>query len=121
MGKISDLKSISECSTNYILAVNDTINVINGKWKMAIMSSLFFGKKRYGELEKEIPKINSRMLTKELRDLEANGIVTRTVHDTIPVTVEYELTKSGHSFRKVLDVMLEWGLEHRQTVINKKK
>ena len=49
----------------------------NGKWKSAIMASLFFGKKRYSELEKEIPKINPRMLSKELRDLEANGIVTR--------------------------------------------
>lgn len=121
MGKISDLKTLSECSINYILAVNDVINVINGKWKMAIMSSLFFGKKRYGEIEKDIPKINSRMLSKELRDLEANGIVKRKVYDTVPVTVEYELTNSGHAFRKVLDVMLEWGLEHRKTTIGQKK
>lgn len=120
MGKISDLKALSDCSASYILAVNDTINVINGKWKMAIMASLFFGKKRYGEIEKDIPKINSRMLSKELRDLEANGILKRTVYDTIPVTVEYELTGSGQTFRKVLDVMLEWGLEHRKTIIGKK-
>ncbi len=117
MAKISDLKSISDCSASYILAVNDTINVINGKWKMAIMASLFFGKKRYGELEKEIPKINSRMLSKELRDLEANGIVTRTVYDTIPVRIEYELTESGRAFEKVVNVMLEWGLEHRKNAI----
>jgi len=52
------------------------------------------------------------MLSKELRDLEANGIVTRRVYDTIPVSVEYELTKSGHAFRTVIDVMLEWGLQH---------
>lgn len=120
MGRISDMKSISDCSTSYILAVNDTINVISGKWKMAIMSSLFFGKKRYSEIEREIPKINSRMLSKELRDLEANGIVKRTVYDTVPVSIEYELTKSGHAFRKVLDVMLEWGLEHRNNIMGKK-
>lgn len=121
MGKISALKDFKECSSTYILAVNDTINVINGKWKAAIISALFFGKKRFGELEKEIPKINPRMLSKELRDLEANGIVTRAVHDTIPVTVEYELTKSGKAFRKVMDVMLEWGLQHRKNTIGKKK
>ena len=121
MDKISSMKSVSECSANYVLAINDTINVINGKWKMAIIGSLFFGKKRYGELEKEIPKINSRMLSKELRDLEANGIVTRKVYDTIPVTVVYELTKSGQAFRKVLDVMLEWGLKHRKNTIGRKK
>lgn len=120
MGRISDMKSIADCSTSYILAVNDTINVISGKWKMAIMSSLFFGKKRYSEIEREIPKINSRMLSKELRDLEANGIVKRTVYDTVPVSIEYELTKSGHAFRKVLDVMLEWGLEHRNNIMGKK-
>jgi DNA-binding HxlR family transcriptional regulator len=114
MKKISDLKSISDCSADYILAVNDTINVVNGKWKMTIMASLFFGKKRYGELEREIPKINSRMLSKELRDLEANGIVTRKVYDTIPVSVVYELTKSGRAFETVVNAMLEWGLEHRK-------
>jgi len=120
MGKISDMKSISDCSANYVLAVNDTINVIHGKWKMAIISSLFFGKKRYSEMEKEIPKINSRMLSKELRDLEVNGMVKRTVYDTVPVSVAYELTKSGHAFRKVVDVMLEWGLEHRHSTMGKK-
>lgn len=114
MGRVSQMKHIGECSANYILAVNDTINVINGKWKTPIMASLFFGAKRFSEIEKDIPKINPRMLSKELRDLEANGIITRTVYDTVPVTVEYQLTKSGHSFRQVLDVMLEWGLEHRK-------
>lgn len=118
---MSDLKSLSDCSADYILAVNDTVNVINGKWKMPIMASLFFGKKRYGELEREIPRINSRMLSKELRDLEANGIVIRTVRDTIPVTVEYELTKSGRAFEKVVDAMLEWGMEHRKIAIGKSR
>lgn len=121
MSKISDLESIKDCSANYILAVNDTLNVISGKWKMPIIASLFFGKKRYGELAKEIPEINSRMLSKQLRDLEANGVITRTVHDTIPVSVEYELTKSGKAFEKVINVMLEWGLEHRKIIIKSGK
>lgn len=120
MNKMSDLKSIKDCSATYILAVNDTINVVTGKWKMAIMASLFFGKKRYSELEKEIPKINSRMLSKELRDLEANGIVTRTVCSTIPISVEYELTKSGKAFENVVNAMLEWGLEHRKITIGER-
>jgi DNA-binding HxlR family transcriptional regulator len=121
MAKMSDLKSIRDCSATYILAVNETVNVITGKWKMAIMASLFFGKKRYSELEKEIPRINSRMLSKELRDLEANGIVTRKVSDGIPVSVEYELTKSGKAFETVVDSMLEWGIEHRRRVMGKKR
>jgi len=59
------------------------------------------------------------MLSKELKDLEANGIVARHVYNTVPVTIEYELTGSGHSFKMVMDAMLEWGLEHRKNVIRK--
>lgn len=103
-----------------MLAVNDTMNVLNGKWKLPIIGSLLYGKKRFKELEREIPKITPRMLSKELKDLEVNGIVTRTVYDSIPVTVEYELTKSGNSLKTVLEVMVEWGLQHRKRFIGKK-
>ncbi|MCB0538551.1 MAG: helix-turn-helix transcriptional regulator [Bacteroidetes bacterium] len=120
MNKASELKSIKECPTSYLLALNDTINVLTGKWKLPILASLFFGKKRYSEIEKEIPKINPRMLSKELRDLEANGLLERKVYNTIPVTVEYELTESGKTFQRVMDVMLEWGLEHRENIIGKR-
>ncbi|WP_298648912.1 helix-turn-helix domain-containing protein [uncultured Proteiniphilum sp.] len=115
-----ELEQIKRCSATFILAVNDTINVISGKWKLPIISALLFGKKRFKDIEREIPKITPRMLSKELRDLEVNGIVTRTVFDTVPVSVRYELTESGKSFQKVLDVMLEWGLEHRKNVIGEK-
>ena len=121
MSKILEINSIKDCSTAYILAIHDTLNALNGKWKTPIIAQLLFGKKRFTELEKAIPKINPRMLSKELKDLEANGIIKRTVYDTVPVTVEYELTKSGYDYRKVLDVMLEWGLEHRKNIIGTKK
>ena len=61
------------------------------------------------------------MLSKELKDLEVNGIVTRTVYNTIPVTVEYELTESGNTLNTVLDAMIAWGLQHRKMVIGKKE
>jgi DNA-binding HxlR family transcriptional regulator len=96
------------------------MNVLNGKWKLPIIGSLLYGKKRFKELEREIPKITPRMLSKELKDLEVNGIVTRTVYDSIPVTVEYELTKSGNSLKTVLEVMVEWGLQHRKRFIGKR-
>ncbi len=117
MKELSELSELKKCSGSFVLAVNDTKNVIDGKWKLPIIASLLYGKKRFSELEREIPKINPRMLSKELRDLEHNGIVTRTVHDTIPVTVEYELTASGQSFKKVLHVMVEWGLQHRKSAL----
>lgn len=121
MNNIPEIKELSDCTGEYILAVNDTMNVLNGKWKIPIIAVLLYGKKRFGEIEKLIPKINPRMLSKELRDLESNGIVNRTVYNTIPVSVEYELTKSGRSFRKVLEIMLEWGMDHRKDFFADKK
>lgn len=112
-----DLPTHDKCPNSFVVAVNDTMNVLAGKWKLPIMASLLFGKKRFKELEREVTNITPRMLSKELRDLEVNGIVKRTVFNTVPVTVEYELTPSGYSFKKVLDVMLQWGLEHRENTI----
>lgn len=119
MSGVSQLKQVKKCSGTFVLAVNDTMNVINGKWKLPIIGSLLYGKKRFREMEREIPKITPRMLSKELKDLEVNGIITRTVYTSIPVTVEYELTKSGELFKKVLNVMVEWGLQHRKRNIGK--
>lgn len=112
--EVIQIEEVKRCSVQYMLALNDTLNVINGKWKLPIIGSLMDGKKRFKELGRNIDKISPRMLSKELKDLEHNGIVTRTVYDTTPVTVEYELTESGKTFRKVLDFMVDWGIEHRE-------
>lgn len=119
MINISQLDEVKKCSGEFVLAINDTLNVLSGKWKLPIMGSLLYGKKRFKELERDIPKITPRMLSKELKDLEANGIVTRTVYNTTPVTVEYELTCAGESIKMVLDVMVEWGLQHRENMMGK--
>ena len=119
MSKSSELEKIKSCSAQFVLAINSTLNVISGKWKLPIIGSLLYGKKRYKELEKEIPKITPRMLSKELKDLEVNGIVKRTVHNSIPVLVEYELTVSGQSLHQVIEPMIEWGLQHRKNIIRK--
>jgi DNA-binding HxlR family transcriptional regulator len=119
MSKASQLEKTMKCPMSFILALNDTLNVLNGKWKLPIMGSLTFGKKRFKEIERHIGDITPRMLSKELKDLEANGIIKRTIHHTSPVMVEYELTKSGETFRQVLDKMIEWGLQHRKVNISK--
>lgn len=118
MIKNIDPEILDKCPDTFVLAVNDTMNVLSGKWKFPIIASLLFGKKRFKELGRDVTKITPRMLSKELRDLEMNGIVKRTVYNTVPVTVEYELTASGKSFKKVMDVMLEWGLEHRKITLH---
>ena len=115
--ELVDIDLIKKCPESYMMAVNDTLNVLAGKWKLPIMASLQFGKKRFKDLEKEIPKITPRMLSKELRDLEMNGMVTRTVYDTFPVTIEYEFTESGKLFKNVIDAMIVWGIEHRRRTL----
>jgi DNA-binding HxlR family transcriptional regulator len=112
--KIQETKA---CSAQYILAINDTLNVLSGKWKLPILGSILYEKRRFTEIQRNIPKITPRMLSKELKDLELNGVITRKVYDTTPVSVEYELTPSGQSIVGVLDKMLEWGLQHREFVI----
>lgn len=109
-----DLKAIKDCPHSFVIAVHDAMNVLTGKWKLPIMAALIFEKKRFKEIEREIPKITPRMLSKELRELELNGIIKRTVHNTIPVIIEYEFTESGKNIKSVLDAMVEWGLEHRK-------
>ena len=121
MSTVSEMERLKRCPVQYVLAVNDAMNVISGKWKLPIISALIFGKKRFKELDRELPKITPRMLSKELRDLEANGIVKRTVYDTIPATVEYELTTSGYLIEQVIDVMIKWGVEHRENFFGKRK
>jgi DNA-binding HxlR family transcriptional regulator len=113
-------KEVKSCPIQFVLAVTDTLTVINGKWKLPIIGSLLFEKRRFTDILRTIPKITPRMLSKELKDLEMNGMVTRTVYDTIPIAVEYELTESARSLGDVLDKMLEWGLQHRETVLSEK-
>ncbi|MBX2841289.1 MAG: helix-turn-helix transcriptional regulator [Flammeovirgaceae bacterium] len=65
-------------------------------------------------MEREIPSITARMLSKELKDLELNKVIERTVHQTIPIKVSYKLTAHGESLKMIFDPMKEWGLKHRE-------
>lgn len=121
MNFLSKLEQTKKCAASYVIALNDTLAVVSGKWKTPIIGALLFGKKRFKVLEREIPGITARMLSKELKELESIGMVIRTVYDSMPVSVEYELTKSGKSFSRVMDVMVEWGIQHRECVMNKQK
>lgn len=119
MNKIDGFKEIRQCPIRFVLAVNDTLNVISGKWKMPIIASLLHGKKRFKELQDSLDKITPRMLSKELKELELNGVVKRMVFDTKPVLINYDLTVSGKSLTEVIDPMVKWGLKHRDIIIRK--
>ena len=103
-----------------VLAINDTLDILRGKWKILIIGALIFGKKRFKELQREVGKITPKMLSKELNELEMNELVQRTVHTTIPVAVEYELTPYGATLQKVIDELFEWGIAHRKRITEKK-
>jgi DNA-binding HxlR family transcriptional regulator len=103
------------------MAIRDTMDILNGKWKIRIIGMLSFGPRRFMELKSGIEGIAAKMLSKELRDLEVNGLVTRTVLNTKPITVEYELSRYGYSLKPVIDGIAAWGIEHRKTIINMTK
>ena len=91
------------------------MNVISGKWKLPIIAALFQEKNRFKDLLENIEKITPRMLSKELKELEINGIIQRNVTHQMPVIIEYKLTGSGKKIIEVIDAMIDWGLTHRKS------
>lgn len=92
----------------YMCPVEALVDVVGGKWKMPILTLLFQGTKRYGELRQHLSGVTERMLTMQLRELEQSGIVQRRVYAEVPPKVEYSLTDLGLSLKPVLQVMLSW-------------
>lgn len=109
----------SECGA-HIMAVRDALDILSGKWKLPIIISLIYGAKRFKEMERSIEGITAKMLSKELKDLEMNELVSRTVYDTMPVTVEYSLTDYGKTLKKLIGELHRWGTQHRQRIIGRK-
>ena len=91
-------------------SVEATLSVIGGLWKAVILFHLLDGKKRFGELSRLVPGATQRMLTLQLRELEGDGVISRTVFPEVPPRVEYELTDFGWSLKPVLLTMRDWGL-----------
>ena len=89
--------------------VETTLTLISDKWKVLILRDLMPGTKRFGELKKSIGTVTQKVLTAQLRQMEASGLLTRTVYAEVPPRVEYTLTDLGRSLRPVLDAMEAWG------------
>lgn len=94
--------------------VETTLLLIGDKWKVMILRDLMTGTKRFGALRKSIPAISQKMLTQQLRAMEADGLVHREVYAEVPPRVEYSLTETGESLRPVLDAMSVWGRQYQQ-------
>lgn len=98
------------------LAIRDTLDVVGGKWKLVLISVLRDGEKGFNELAREAD-ISPRILSKELQEMEMNGLVSREVCNTKPITVRYALTDYSETLYEVLGAMEKWGHQHRQRII----
>lgn len=118
------MTKIKETSTNFSnkKALSDECpevyasNIIGGQWALAICCYLINGKMRFGELKKCLQNITERMLTLQLRRLEEDKIITRTVYAEVPPRVEYELTEIGYKLKPIILEFEKWGVEHRQLI-----
>lgn len=102
-----------------MLPVRDAIDVISGKWKLMILISISSGNNRFREIERSVPKITSKVLAKELKDLEEHLLIKRTVYDNSPVVVEYTTTNYTNSLQPVIEALRDWGVNHRKKIIEK--
>lgn len=116
------------CENNYfqqkhskeMRAVQDSMDVLNGKWKVAILSSIcYYNKRRFSEILNDVEGISNRMLSKELKELEVNKLIARSVMDTQPITVTYELTNHGKSLKNIIESLSNWGIAHRRVITGK--
>jgi DNA-binding HxlR family transcriptional regulator len=92
--------------------VEATLSVIGGRWKVVILFHLRDQTLRFAELRRKVPGISERMLTQQLRELEADGVVHRAVFAEVPPRVEYSLTDYGRTLRPITELMCAWGKEH---------
>ena len=102
------------------MAVQDSMDVLNGKWKISIISSIcYYNKRRFSDILNDVAGISNKMLSKELKELEINKLIKRTVSNTQPLTVQYELTEHGLTLKTIINNLTEWGIEHRKKIIEK--
>ena len=104
------------CSAS-LAAIEDTLYVIGGKWKLKIIIALTEqGNMRFNEMQRTITGISARMLSNELKELEMNGFINRKVYTGTPVVIEYGLTSYSNTLHNVLETMIAWGVMHRNKI-----
>lgn len=98
-------------------AISDTMSILSGKWKFHILGTLIEGNKLgFMDLMREVDGIGTKMLSKELQDLEMNRLISRTVMNTKPITVQYSITEYGATLTPLIDELANWGIEYRQSI-----
>jgi DNA-binding HxlR family transcriptional regulator len=122
MGKTKE-ESTNNYNRKFLTACDMTyaVQIIGGRWKLLIMAGLDKRPLRYGELKKNFSQISERMLTLQLRELEADGMLTRTVFAEVPPRVEYELTAIGKALVPICLELSDWGTKHRALAVSQRK
>ncbi|WP_149207458.1 winged helix-turn-helix transcriptional regulator [Flavobacterium johnsoniae] len=105
-----------DCS-KAMLSIKDALEAVSGNWKLLILYALCSGPKRFTELKKEVIGITDKTLVRELKNLQADKLISRHVYDKTPILIEYQITDHGRSLNKVLYELWNWGLSHRREVI----
>lgn len=118
MAKTEEEKLDEHCLKD-MLPIRDALDVISGKWKIMILVSIKHNHKRFREIERSIPKITSKVLAKELKDLEQHQLIKRTVYNDYPVVIEYTLTDYAMTLEKVMNELHSWGVNHRKKITGK--
>jgi DNA-binding HxlR family transcriptional regulator len=113
MRKESSTNAINEKLISDNCGMANTLRIMGGRWKPAILCPLMHGKMRYNELKKSIEGISERMLVAQLRELEQDGIIARVIYAEVPPRVEYHTTELGQTMHHVLNAMSDWGNLHR--------
>jgi DNA-binding HxlR family transcriptional regulator len=115
MIKNEPLPSREACASS-LKNVLDALYILNGKWKLALILSVAQSSKRFNEIQQEVTGISSKVLAKELKDLELNDFITRKVYATTPVSIIYEATGYSRTLKNVLAELSAWGEQHREKV-----
>ncbi|WP_177760911.1 winged helix-turn-helix transcriptional regulator [Flavobacterium sp. I3-2] len=117
MEETNQTENKSERCKVKITAIKDTMEILSGKWKFHIIGTLLLNEKLgFMALLREVDGIGSKMLSKELQDLEMNHLITRTVLNTKPITVEYQITTYGKTLEPIIDEIANWGINYRKTI-----
>ena len=102
----------------YLRPLRDAMDVLGGKWKIPVIMLLALKERRFKEIQREIG-VTAKVLSNELKDLESHELVKRTVYDTVPVSVEYALTDYGRTLEGVIGHIREWGVHHRERILER--
>jgi DNA-binding HxlR family transcriptional regulator len=116
----SRIRVISDECNGVLTPIGDALYVIGGKWKLRVIAALREGAMRFNEIQRTVEGISARVLSSELKELEINGFVKRTVHVQTPVIVEYELTPYADTLGEVLIALANWGTNHREKLRNER-